>query len=67
MAFDLRGAFPSKRSERAQNPSLMDTSRVDGVKAPQHRETLIYALIQAINCLALVNNSSKTSSVNDAT
>ena len=40
----LRGA--SSRSERRQNrkrnhprPRVMDTSRVDGVKAPQHRGT----------------------------
>ena len=27
----LRGAFPSKRSERPRNPSFLETTRVDGV------------------------------------
>ena len=42
----LRGAFPSSRSEWPQNKKRnhprhreMDTSRVDGVKAPQHFKT----------------------------
>ena len=42
----LRGAFPSNRSERPQNtkrdrplPSFLETTRIDGVKAPQHRRT----------------------------